>query len=73
MAMYFTAPIIGVLLIHKPNYILASPNLSHFIALLIGEVPDTINVDELGDLGLTLEEEAAIVAFMKTLSDGYVP
>ena len=24
-------------------------------------------------LGLTPEEEAAIVAFMKTLSDGYVP
>jgi cytochrome c peroxidase len=37
------------------------------------EVPETINVDELGDLGLTLDEEAAIVAFMKTLSDGYVP
>jgi cytochrome c peroxidase len=36
------------------------------------EYADTMNTDELGDLGLTLEEEAAIVAFMKTLSDGYV-
>lgn len=37
------------------------------------EVYDNINVDELGDLGLTAEEEAAVVAFMKTLTDGYVP
>jgi cytochrome c peroxidase len=37
------------------------------------EVPGTINTDELGNLGLTSEEEAAIVAFMKTLSDGYIP
>lgn len=37
------------------------------------EVSDNVNTDELGDLGLTLEEEAAIVAFMKTLSDGYEP
>lgn len=37
------------------------------------EVSDNINTDELGNLGLTPEEEAAIVAFMKTLSDGYVP
>ncbi|KPL21654.1 MAG: cytochrome C [Phycisphaerae bacterium SM1_79] len=37
------------------------------------EVPENVNRDELGDLGLTPEEEAAIVAFMKTLSDGYVP
>lgn len=35
------------------------------------EVPENVNTDELGDLGLTLEEEDAIVAFMKTLSDGY--
>jgi len=28
---------------------------------------------EVGDLGLTLEEEAAIVAFLKTLSDGFAP
>jgi len=31
----------------------------------------TFNTDELGDLGLTDAEEDAIVAFMKTLSDGY--
>ena len=32
---------------------------------------DNVNTDELGDLGLTAEEEDAIVAFMETLSDGY--
>jgi cytochrome c peroxidase len=37
------------------------------------EVAVNVNTDELGDLGLTPEEEAAIVAFMKTLSDGYQP
>jgi cytochrome c peroxidase len=37
------------------------------------EVADNVNVDELGDLGLTPDEEAAIVAFLKTLSDGYPP
>jgi cytochrome c peroxidase len=36
------------------------------------EVPVNVNTDELGDLGLTADEEAAIVAFLKTLSDGYV-
>jgi cytochrome c peroxidase len=36
------------------------------------EVAENVNTEELGDLGLTVEEEAAIVAFMKTLSDGYV-
>jgi len=30
-----------------------------------------VNKDELGNLGLTPEEEAALVAFMKTLTDGY--
>jgi len=35
------------------------------------EVMQNINTDELGNLGLTDEEEDAIVAFMKTLSDGY--
>jgi len=35
------------------------------------EVAENVNTDELGDLGLTEEEEAAIVAFLKTLSDGY--
>jgi cytochrome c peroxidase len=37
------------------------------------EVPETVNTEELGDLGLTAEKEAAIVAFLKILSDGYVP
>ena len=37
------------------------------------EVAENVNIDELGDLGLTPEEEAAIVAFLKTLSDGFVP
>jgi cytochrome c peroxidase len=36
------------------------------------EVSDNVNRDELGDLGLTSEEEAAIVAFLKALSDGYI-
>lgn len=35
------------------------------------EVAETVNKDELGDLGLTPDEEAAIVAFLKALSDGY--
>ena len=34
-----------------------------------GEVDATKNVNELGDLGLTDEEEDALVAFMKTLTD----
>lgn len=37
------------------------------------EVADNVNTEELGDLGLTSEEEDAIVAFMATLSDGYNP
>lgn len=36
------------------------------------EVAENVNSDELADLGLTAEEVAAIVAFMKTLSDGYI-
>jgi cytochrome c peroxidase len=35
------------------------------------EVSQNVNTDELGDLGLTIEEENLIVAFMRTLSDGY--
>lgn len=35
------------------------------------EVPRNVNDAELGNLGLTAQEEAALVAFMKTLSDGY--
>lgn len=37
------------------------------------EVAMNINVAELGNLGLTAQEEAAIVAFLLTLSDGYMP
>lgn len=37
------------------------------------EVPENVNTAELGNLGLTPAEEAAIVAFLKTLSDGYQP
>jgi cytochrome c peroxidase len=35
------------------------------------EVADNVNTDELGDLGLTPAEEAAIVAFLRALSDGW--
>jgi len=37
------------------------------------EVLQNMNTAELGNLGLTPAEEAAIVAFLKTLSDGYTP
>ncbi len=37
------------------------------------EVATNVNTDELGNLGLTPEEEAGIVAFLKALSDGYMP
>jgi cytochrome c peroxidase len=35
------------------------------------EVSINVNTAEMGDLGLTPDEEDAIVAFLKTLSDGY--
>jgi cytochrome c peroxidase len=35
------------------------------------EVAQNVNRAELGNLGLTAEEEAAIVAFLRTLSDGF--
>jgi cytochrome c peroxidase len=35
------------------------------------EVTGTVNMDELGNLGLTPQEERAVVAYLKTLSDGY--
>lgn len=35
------------------------------------EVATNVNTNELGDLGLTAEEEDALVDFMKALSDGY--
>jgi cytochrome c peroxidase len=37
------------------------------------EVVANVNRDELGDLGLTPVDELAIVAFLRTLSDGYRP
>lgn len=37
------------------------------------EVAENVNTAELGNLGLTADEEAAIVAFLKTLSDGFMP
>ncbi|MDH5580194.1 MAG: cytochrome C, partial [Betaproteobacteria bacterium] len=35
------------------------------------EVSENVNDAELGDLGLSPEEEAAIVAFLMVLSDGF--
>jgi cytochrome c peroxidase len=35
------------------------------------EITDNVNDAELGALGLSASEEAAIVAFLRTLSDGY--
>lgn len=37
------------------------------------EVPVNVNTKELGRLNLTRAQEEAIVAFLKTLSDGYAP
>jgi len=39
----------------------------------VPEVPVNVNTTELGNLHLTDAQEDAIVAFMKTLSDGFVP
>ncbi len=35
------------------------------------EVAENVNADELGNLGLSFSEEAALVAFMNTLTDGW--
>ena len=37
------------------------------------EVPDTVNSDELGNLGLSDADEDALIEFMKTLDDGWTP
>jgi cytochrome c peroxidase len=37
------------------------------------EVSENVSTDELGDLGLDTDEEDVIVAFMKTISYGYIP
>ncbi|MGZ3461828.1 MAG: cytochrome C, partial [Archangium sp.] len=36
------------------------------------EVGLNVNTSELGNLGLTEQEEAALVAFLRTLSDGFI-
>jgi cytochrome c peroxidase len=36
------------------------------------EEPANVNIGELGDLGLSYEDELALVAFMLTMSDGYL-
>lgn len=38
-----------------------------------GEVPETVNHDELGDLHLSDDEVDSVVAFLLTLTDGYRP
>jgi len=37
------------------------------------EISDNINITEVGNLGLNHGEELAIVEFLKTLSDGWIP
>jgi cytochrome c peroxidase len=37
------------------------------------EYPATVNFDELGNLGLSPDQESALVAFMRTLDDGFLP
>ena len=37
------------------------------------EYPETINEEELGNLGLSSKDEAALVKFMKALTDGWIP
>jgi cytochrome c peroxidase len=37
------------------------------------EVPVNVDTMLMGNLGLTSNEEAAVVAFLKTLNDGYIP
>jgi cytochrome c peroxidase len=37
------------------------------------EIPRNVNVDELGDLKLTPEEERLVVAYLRTLNDGWTP
>ncbi len=38
-----------------------------------GEVPETVNHDELGNLGMTDKEEDDLVSFLRTLTDGFKP
>lgn len=47
-------------------------SLPHGLDWPPAEVPYTVNVDELGNLGLSDADEDALIEFMKTLSDGYM-
>jgi cytochrome c peroxidase len=54
----------------------ANPMTPEAVALAQGcwpapEFPGNVNREELGNLGLTADEEHAVVEFLKTLSDGY--
>ena len=62
------------------GFFLTLKDITHFYnardvdpSLLLPEYPDTINMDELGNLGLSSTDEDALVAFMLTLTDGYMP
>ena len=62
------------------GFFLTLKDITHFYnardvdpSLLPPEYPDTINMDELGNLGLSSTDEDALVAFMLTLTDGYMP
>lgn len=39
----------------------------------VAEITTNVNHDELGHLGLTAQQEEDLVAFLKTLTDGYAP
>jgi len=43
------------------------------VASTAPENPETINRKQLGDLKLTDKQEDLLVAFLKTLTDGYSP
>lgn len=45
----------------------------HGVAWPAPEVSANVNTTAMGNLGLTTGEEAAVVQFLKTLSDGYLP
>ena len=61
------------------GYFMKLSDMTHFINTrdLSGEdwaapeYPDTVNTDETGNMGLGAKDEAALVKFMKTLTDGY--
>jgi cytochrome c peroxidase len=39
----------------------------------VPEVSKNLNTRQLGNLGLSEDEENALIEFMKTLTDGYIP